>query len=71
LEVIEIRTGETQSPAIAGEEDQCSPAELFPTVIAARLLVYNHRAPVSGLTAVPRPMESQQLLVKWTWLLQL
>jgi hypothetical protein len=34
-------------------------------------VVYNHRGPVSGLTTVPRPIESRQFLVKWTWLLQL
>jgi hypothetical protein len=34
-------------------------------------IVYNHRGPVSGLTTVPRPIESRQFLVKWTWLLQL
>jgi hypothetical protein len=34
-------------------------------------VVYNHRAPVAGLGAVAKPIESRQLLLKWTWLLQL
>jgi hypothetical protein len=39
--------------------------------LAFLTVVYNHRAPVSGLGAASAPAESRQLLVKGTWLLQL
>jgi hypothetical protein len=34
-------------------------------------VVYNHRTPVFGLVSAAVPPASRQLLVKWTWLLQL
>ncbi|NOT27633.1 MAG: carbohydrate binding family 9 domain-containing protein [Acidobacteria bacterium] len=34
-------------------------------------VVYNHRAPVSGLGTAAAPVESRQLLLKGTWLFQL
>jgi hypothetical protein len=39
--MIEIRAGETKSPAIACEEDPRSPAEIFATFIAVRVPVRN------------------------------
>jgi hypothetical protein len=39
--------------------------------LAFLTVVYNHRAPVSGLADAVAPLGSRQLLVKWNWLLQL
>jgi hypothetical protein len=39
--VVEIRAGETQGATIAGKKDHGAPAEIFATVVAARLPVGN------------------------------
>jgi hypothetical protein len=33
--------------------------------------VYNHRGAISGIATATNPVESRQLLLRWTWLVQL